>query len=134
MSLQGSFFMSSREDFWRLKLSDEAYGSWGNQGIELACKAWLSGGKVLINHNTWYAHLFRTQGLDFTPDYLRSGGNEVQRTKKGVKDDVWSQKLPYQIHPVSWLVKKFWPVNGWTDEDLNKLLEFEATLPNQLPK
>src|SRR5207244_2711296 len=26
-----------------------------------------------------------------------------------------------QIYPLSWLVEKFWPVKGWTDEDLAKL-------------
>ena len=32
-------------------------GNWGNQGIEVALKTWLSGGGVLVNHNTWYAHV-----------------------------------------------------------------------------
>lgn len=119
MSLQGSFFMSTRENYWKLKLSDEAFGSWGNQGIELACKMWLSGGKVLVNHNTWYAHLFRTQGGDFVPHYL--GERAVGVTKDKVKEAVFQGKLPHQIHPVSWLLKKFWPVPGWTEEDLEKL-------------
>lgn len=49
------------------------YGSWGNQGIEVACKTWLSGGRVLVNHNTWYAHMFRTQGAEFGFPYPQSG-------------------------------------------------------------
>jgi hypothetical protein len=133
MSLQGSFFMSTLENYWRLKLSDEALGNWGNQGIELACKMWLSGGRVLVNHRTWYAHMFRTQGAEFGFPYPQSG-HDVQRTKKMVVDDVWGQKLVGQIYPVSWLVQRFWPVPGWSENNLRKLLEFEAAIPNSLSK
>ena len=120
MSLQGSCFMSTRDNFWNLKLSEEELGNWGNQGIEVACKTWLSGGKVLVNHNTWYAHMFRTQGGDFSFPWPNSG-RDTSRTKKNVRDLFWKNKWDKQIYPVSWLVEKFWPVPGWTEEDLNKL-------------
>lgn len=120
MSLQGSFFMSSKEKFWEWELSDEKLGNWGNQGIELACAAWLSGGRVLVNHNTWYAHMFRTQGGDFGFPW-ENKGSDTQRTKNKVKDKFWGFKHPTQKYPVSWLVEKFWPVKGWTQEDLDKI-------------
>ena len=50
MSLQGSCFMVTREKYLELGLSDEAFGSWGSQGIEVAVKTWLSGGRVVCNH------------------------------------------------------------------------------------
>ena len=120
MSLQGSCFMATRKLYWKLGLSDEALGSWGNQGIEVACKTWLSGGRVLVNHKTWYAHMFRTQGGDFGFPYPQ-GGKHVSRTKVRVKNLFWEKKFKYQILPVSWLVEKFMPVPGWTEEDLKKL-------------
>lgn len=120
MSLQGSFFMATREKFWEWKLSDEDVGNWGNQGIELACSAWLSGGRVLCNHKTWYAHMFRTQGGDFSFPWSAKESN-IQETKKNVWDKFLNMKHPTQIYPVSWLVEKFWPIPGWTDEDLKKL-------------
>jgi len=120
MSLQGSCFMCTKEKFWDLKLSEEKLGSWGNQGIEVACKTWLSGGRVLVNHKTWYAHMFRTQGGDFSFPY-RQGGSHVSRTKKRVWNQLIEKKAPHQIHPVSWLVEKFMPVKGWSKEDLNNL-------------
>lgn len=125
MSLQGSFFMSTREKYWELELSGEEMGSWGNQGLEVACKIWLSGGRVLVNHNTWYAHLFRTKGEIFGFPYPQSG-KHVSRTKQRVKDLLWNKKSPKQIYPVSWLVKKFWPVNGWTQEALDSLIKSES--------
>lgn len=112
MSLQGSFFMSSRHNYWKYELCDDRAGSWGNQGIELACAAWLSGLRVLVNHNTWYGHLFRTQGGDFGFPYEQSG-KAVEKTKKYIKDKFWEKKHPKQIHDVQWLVDKFAPVPGW---------------------
>lgn len=125
MSLQGSCFMCTREKYWELGLCDESLGSWGNQGIEVAMKTWLSDGRVLCNHKTWYAHMFRTQGGDFGFPYPQSG-NEVQKTKIRVKDLFWNNKWPKQKYPVSWLAEKFWPVPGWTQEDLDNLKKIES--------
>ncbi len=124
MSLQGSCFMCTREKYWELELCGEDIGSWGGQGIEVACKAWLSGGRVLVNHNTWYSHLFRTQGGDFGFPYPQSG-HAVQKTKENVKNLFWGNKWSQQIHPLSWLIEKFAPVPGWSGEDLKKLKEQE---------
>lgn len=120
MSLQGSFFMATREKYWELKLSDEEMGNWGNQGIELAGKMWLSGGAVYCYHDTWYAHMFRTQGGDFGFPYEQSG-KHVSRTKKRVWELLLQKNSPKQIYPVSWLVRKFWPVTGWDEQSLKDL-------------
>ena len=122
MSLQGSCFMCTREKYWELMLCDESFGSWGNQGIEVAAKTWLSGGQVLCNHKTWYAHMFRTQGGDFGFPYAQHG-REVQKTKNAVRDLFFNNAWPKQIYPLSWLIEKFAPVPGWTDESLKKLKE-----------
>jgi len=120
MSLQGSCFVATREKYWDLKLCDEELGNWGNQGIEVACKTWLSGGRVLVFHNTWYAHMFRTQGGDFGFPYPQSG-KAVASTKNKTWEQLVKRQAPHQIYPVSWLVEKFWPVRGWTEEALNRL-------------
>jgi glycosyltransferase involved in cell wall biosynthesis len=123
MSIQGSCFMLSREKYHELNICDESFGNWGNQGIEVACKMWLSGGRVLINHHTWYAHLFRTNAVLHFPWPV--SGNEQSVTKEKVKNAIYCHKLPKQIYPVSWLVEKFWPVKGWTEKDLEDLKKIE---------
>lgn len=112
MSLQGSCFMCTRENYWKWDVCDEKAGSWGNQGIEIACATWLNGGKVMVNHKTWYAHLFRTQGGDFGFPYPQAG---VEKTKEYIKEKYWSNPK------LKDLIKKFWPVKGWSEEDINKL-------------
>lgn len=125
MSLQGSCFMCTREKYWELKLCDENFGSWGNQGIEVALKTWLSGGRVLVNHSTWYGHMFRTQGGDFGFPYDQSG-RAVAKCKQKVKDMFFNgMKWDKAIRPTSWLLEKFWPVKGWTDKNLQDLKENE---------
>jgi glycosyltransferase involved in cell wall biosynthesis len=115
MSLQGSFFMLSREKYFELNICDEAFGSWGSQGIEVACKTWLSGGRVIVNHNTWYAHMFRTQGGDFGFPYENSG-SKIDHAKKTARELFFDNKWDKQIYPLSWLIEKFWPVPGWSEE------------------
>lgn len=122
MSLQGSCWMLTREKYWNLGVCDENFGSWGSQGIEVAVKTWLSGGKVLVNHNTWYAHLFRTQGGDFSFPYPNSASAQ-NKAKAFAKDLFFNNNWPLQKKPLSWLLEKFWPVKGWTEEDLKKIKE-----------
>lgn len=120
MSLQGSCWMLTRDKYWELNVCDENFGSWGSQGIEVAVKTWLSGGTVACNRKTWYAHMFRTQGGDFGFPYPISGSQQ-EHAKKYARDLFFNNKWPQQVRPLSWLVEKFWPVKGWTEEDLAKL-------------
>ena len=120
MSLQGSCWMLTRDKYWELEVCDENFGSWGSQGIEVAVKTWLSGGKVMINHKTWYAHMFRTQGGDFGFPYPISVRDQ-EKAKDFARDLFFNNRWDKQIHPLSWLVGKFWPVKGWSEEDFKKL-------------
>jgi glycosyltransferase involved in cell wall biosynthesis len=118
MSLQGSCFMSTRDNYWKWELCDESLGNWGNQGIEIALSTWLTGHKVLVNHNTWYAHMFRTKAVNDFGFPWPVSGKDVMQTKNKVKDKFWNMKHKGQKYPVSWLLKKFWPLPGWDEKDL----------------
>lgn len=115
MSLQGSAFLLTRERYWALDICEEKFGSWGAQGTEVACKTWLSGGRCVVNHNTWYAHLFRTQGGDFSFPYKQDNG-QVERARKYSQQLFLDNTWPKQTLPLAWLVDKFAPVPGWHDD------------------
>lgn len=120
LSLQGSCFMVTREKYWELGLCDEKHGGWGQQGTEVACKTWLSGGKVMVNRKTWYAHMFRTQGGDFGFPYSIKGSDQRKAreySKKLFLEDNWEGAK----YPLSWLLEKFWPVPDWEQKDLDEL-------------
>ncbi|MCX6701731.1 MAG: glycosyltransferase family 2 protein [Candidatus Zambryskibacteria bacterium] len=135
MSIQGSCFMITRDKYWELQICDETFGSWGSQGIEVACKTWLSGGRVVVNHKTWYAHMFRTQGGDFGFPYEQSG-KKVELAKHTVRELFFDNKWDKQIYPLSWLLEKFWPVPGWTEDARAKIkawpLQNNKTVPGIL--
>ena len=110
MSLQGSCFMVTRDKYFELGLCDENHGSWGQQGVEVACKTWLSGGRVICDKRTWYAHMFRTQGGDFGFPYPNPGITKAREYSR----DLWiNNTWDKAIHPLSWLIDKFAPVPGW---------------------
>jgi len=111
MSLQGSCFMVTRKKYFELDLCDEKHGSWGQQGTEVACKTWLSGGRCIVNKKTWYAHMFRTQGGDFGFPYPNPGVEKArQYSRKLWLENKWDKA----VHPLSWLVEKFAPVPDWS--------------------
>jgi hypothetical protein len=128
MSLQGSFFICTREKYWELKLCDEDFGSWGQQGVEVACKTWLSGGRVVVNHDTWYAHMFRTQGGDFGFPYKISG-KQVSKAREFSRDLFKNGKWK-GIYDLQWLIDKFSPVPDW---DVSKGVVYYSLL-NKDPK
>ena len=141
MSLLGACFFMNRERYWELGGSDENHGSWGQQGTEIACKTWLSGGRVVTNRKTWYAHLFRTQGGDFGFPYKHKAG-AVENARK-YSQDLWlNNKWDKQVHSLQWLIDRFAPVPGWHETNKgiifytdNRLkLKIAHRVQNQLKK
>lgn len=113
-STQGSCFMLTREKYWELDICDEKHGSWGQQGVEVACKTWLSGGRLVVNKKTWYAHMFRTQGGDFGFPYPLSGA-DVEKAREYSRS-LWLQNTwPLAKHDLNWLLEKFRPIPDWHD-------------------
>ncbi len=106
--------MMTREKYWELNICDETWGSWGQQGSEVGIKTWLSGGRVVVNQRTSYAHAFRTQGGDWGFPYPLSG-NQVEHARNMCKDLFLNNKWDKQIYPLSWLIEKFKPVPDWHD-------------------
>jgi group I intron endonuclease len=119
MSLIGACFMLTRERYWKLNICDKDFGSWGSQGIEVAVKSYTSGGKVMVNKNTWFAHCFRTQkGFGFP--YPQSN-TQVQNAKQKARELFFGNKWEGQIYPLSYMVNKFLPLPGWSEKDLEQL-------------
>ena len=113
MTSLGACFFMSRERFWQLGGLDEAAGSWGQFGVEIACKSWLSGGRQVVNKRTWFSHLFRTQqGFKF-PYPLDETQVQQARTHS---QQLWKRdQWPKAVRPLSWLLEKFAPVPEWHD-------------------
>lgn len=115
MSIQGSCFMLTRQKYWELNICDDTeFGSWGQQGVEVSCKTWFSGGKVVCTKKTSYAHLFRTQGGDFGFPYPNPE-DAINRAREKSRElflkGTWKGMVPGR--DMNWLLKKFAPVPDW---------------------
>jgi glycosyltransferase involved in cell wall biosynthesis len=116
MSAQGSCFVLTRKKYWDLNICDEEFGSWGQQGVEVACKTWLSGGRLVTNRKTWYAHMFRTQeGFSFS---YPISGSQIAKARAYSKslfiDNTWNG----QMRPLIWLIEKFGPLNNESKDNV----------------
>ena len=111
MCFVGACFFMERERFWELGGLDEGHGSWGQMGVEISLKSVLSGGRLVVNKRTWFAHLFRTQpGFGFP--YTIHGSD--QEKAREYSRDLWlNNKWKQAVRPLSWLVDKFAPVPDW---------------------
>lgn len=116
MSSVGACFFMRRSRFVEIGGLDEAHGSWGNFGTEIACKSWLSGGLHIVNRRTWFAHLFRTQGADFGFPYPNPHA-AVERARAHSRDIWLNNRWPNQTRPLSWMVDHFSPIRGWHDPE-----------------
>jgi len=108
MSIQGSCFMITKEKWFELDICSEDFNSWGQQGVEVACKTWLSGGRVMGNRKTWYAHMFRTRGGDFGFPYHQDQ-NKVNENREKSRQLFQKDNWPLATRKFQWLLDKFNP-------------------------
>jgi glycosyltransferase involved in cell wall biosynthesis len=114
----GACWMMDRNRYWELGGLDEAHGSWGQMGVEISCKTWLSGGRQVVNKKTWFSHLFRTQpGFGFP--YPNPGVLQAREYSK----KLWIEnKWEGAKHKLPFIIEKFSPVPEWSDSK-NKSLK-----------
>jgi hypothetical protein len=107
----GACWFMRRDRYWELGGMDEAHGSWGQMGVEISCKSWLSGGRQVVNKKTWFGHMFRTQP-GFRHPYPISD-SQVELARERSKHLWLGGSWPGQKRPLSWLIDHFFPVPDW---------------------
>ena len=121
MTFQGSAYFMTKKHWERLGgLSTEMYGPFTHESQEVSNKTWLGGGRVIVNKKTWYAHLHK--GKKYGTGYGYSNAQWAEWKKNHEKGrlfciDYWIyNRWEERKHDWEWLVKKFWPMPGWTDD------------------
>ena len=112
MTAQGSAYFMRRGYYEWLGLLDHArWGSFGSEFQEVGFKAWLSGGRVVRNKRTWYAHLHKGRKYGRGYPLGRNDANKaVAYANTWLHDGSGWQK---QTRPFEWMIRHFWPVPGW---------------------
>jgi cephalosporin hydroxylase len=107
MACMGPGWFMHRARFLEQGGCDEGHGGWGQQGIEVSLKAWLSGGRLVVNKNTWFAHWFRGGGGPGFP--YPASGREHEAARK-YSQDLWlNDKWPLATRKLDWVIRKFQP-------------------------
>lgn len=118
MSFQGSAWFMTKEYFnWLELMDEESYGSFWKEAQEIGFKCWLSGGRVVRNKKTWYAHLYK--GKKYGRGYrLNKSGNDTHRLniEKWLNQKAWHK----QKYPMSYLIRKFPDCPMWTEERIKE--------------
>lgn len=113
MTIQGSFWFMTKDWFRKMDLMQiEGFSGWGQEGEEISFKTWLAGGKVMVNKNTWYAHLHK--GKQYGRMYFMSK-ESIERCNKYSYDFWVNNKWQKRIYDFEWLIQKFWPLPNWPD-------------------
>lgn len=111
MCFVGAAFFMHRQRFYELGLLDEDHGSWGQMGVEISCKSWLSGGRQVVNKKTWFAHMFRTrEGFSFPYPIT---AQEQEQAREHSRQLWMANNWSGAVHPLRWLIDKFAPVPEW---------------------
>lgn len=116
MTCQGSGWFQYLDKFREHGCLDEGHGSFGAMGCEVGCKAWLSGGRLVVNKGTWYAHWQRGRYKETVPGKTYIIKRSDVRKAQNYAIDLWmNNKWPLQKKDFKWLLNKFQPVPGWKE-------------------
>jgi glycosyltransferase involved in cell wall biosynthesis len=106
LTMQGSTWFMTKEWYNKMGFMDIRYQGWGQEAEEISFTTWNNGGRVVVNKNTWYAHLHK--------------GKKYGRMYKLNYDE---NKLSYAYAYNLWvmenkeffikLIEKFWPIPKW---------------------
>lgn len=120
MAWQGSCYFLKR-DYWNRLfpngLDTENYGTFTGEAQEIGNTVWLSGGKLIVNKKTHYAHFWKGRtgkGYRFSKEQYRKHMDDTERGRVyAVKHWLTTKDYKYDF---KWLMKKFWPVPTWPDD------------------
>lgn len=127
MTSQGSCYFTHRK-YWDELFPDgmetEKYGTFTQEAQEISNKVWLSGGRMVVNKKTWYAHMHkgkRGKGYGFSNEQYKK---HMEGTEKGrlYCIEYWLNTHDYK-YDFEWLLNKFWPVPTWPEDWKTRIIE-----------
>jgi len=118
-TFQGSCWFMKKDYFHELELMDsETYGMFYNEAQEISFKTWLSGGRVMVNKKTWYAHLHK--GKKYGRGYPM-GPNQRNISFSGMKE--WAENNGWHKQTIDFSAFSdfFSDMPEWDQEDIDIL-------------
>lgn len=133
MTFQGSaYFMKKSywEELFPNGMDTEFYGPFTHEAQEVSFKAWLGGGRVVVNKKTWYAHLHKGKrygtGYGFSTKQWEDFKASMEKGRRVTMDYWLNNKWAERKHDWEWLIEKFWPVPHWPTDWETRLVTDKA--------
>jgi hypothetical protein len=113
-TMQGSCYFMKRS-YW-VDLDSTNYGTFTAEAQEVSLRAWFSGGRVVVNKNTWYAHWHKGnagKGYAFTTEQYKRHAEGMEKGRL-YSIQYWLNTTDY-LHDWNWFVTKmFKDMPGWS--------------------
>lgn len=123
MVFQGSCWFMHKSHFFNIGGENDKFFKWGQEAPELALKTWLSGGRVVVNKNTWFAHWHKDDRG------FRASNNDKRITMVRSCHYWMNDRWPGAKHDMKWYIDKFRPLEGWPEDWTQQRMEWESNNP-----
>lgn len=142
-SMQGSCYFMKRlywDQLFPNGLDSVNYGTFTQEAQEISMAAWLSGGRVVVNKNTWYAHFHkgkRGKGYGFSNEQYRKHMAGTERGRLYCINK-WLNTKEYK-YDFDWFINERFPtMPGWEGNwkerlERDKNLDYSNLPPEQRP-
>lgn len=123
-AFQGSCWFMNRKRFLELGGLDDQFGSFYQEAQEISFKTWFSGGRIIVNKNTWYAHWHKNT----PPGYGFSRHKKLLSSKYSTwywMNDQW----PAATRKMEEFIAFHWPIPSWPEDWRQKKEIFEKEHP-----
>lgn len=134
-TMQGSCYFMTRKHWDTIigELDSTYYGPFTMEAQEVGLKTWLSGGRVVVNKNTWYSHWHKGhkgKGYAFTNEQYRRHQEGMEKGRL-YAIEYWLNTKDF-MYDWNWFVTERFPdMPGWTTDwkeriELDKLKDYST--------
>ena len=124
-AFQGSCWFMSKKYYQRIGGLDGRFGTFFQEPQEIGFKVWMSGGRMVINKHTWYAHWHKN---------VSSGhGFSNQKKKEAFRYSTWywmNDKWEGATRKMEDFIAFHWPIPSWPENWREEKVQFEASNPH----
>lgn len=107
LTFQGSCWFMRKDYFQEMGfMKTEGYTGWGQEDVEIAMETWTNGGRVVVNKNTWYAHLYK--GTKFGRMYRAN--QEQHARSRAFAFNYWCVDRKEKF---MFVLRRFSPIPNW---------------------
>ena len=107
LTMQGSCWFMRKDYYERMGfMRCEGYTPWGQEDVELVMECWTTGGRVVVNKHTWYAHLFK--GKTFGRMYKANQAQHAESRRYAYNYWCVERKADFEA-----VIKRFMPIPHW---------------------